>query len=196
MKLFLIVFLTTAVCFELTALKKYEVECHPVLLEVSLDSALSQAGVVEKTNRNDGAVSKYLISAGVKTGSPYCAAGVYWCFYAAADALEMDESKIPVKRTAAANEMFNDAAKRGKKAEYKAEKHDLLIWRKRASWQGHIERIFETGKAGWVKTIAFNVRKDLSSPVEGVFIKKRCIFHPLGRLRIRGLIGFETRSER
>lgn len=40
----------------------------------------TQVGAQEKTGHNDGEVDKYLKSVGLGgTGSPYCAAFVYWC---------------------------------------------------------------------------------------------------------------------
>ena len=87
--------------------------------------------------------------------------------------------------------IYNDAIKRGKKTKYIAKKHDLIIWKKSNSWQGHIERVHKILPKGWVETIGFNSSKTIDNKkIEGVFIQKRNILHPLGRLKIRGLIGF------
>jgi len=43
---------------------------------------------------------------------------------------------------------------------------------------------------GFVRTLAFNVPNEQNQ--EGVFIKKRNIYHPIRRLKIRGLIGFRS----
>jgi hypothetical protein len=46
---------------------------------------------------------------------------------------------------------------------------------------------------GWVETIAFNSSKIVDGKkVEGVWLKERNIRHPLGKLRVKGLVGFEN----
>jgi hypothetical protein len=47
-------------------------------------------------------------------------------------------------------------------------------------------------RAGWVITIGFNSNKrDINgNHIEGVFLQKRNIYHPLGRKKILGIIGF------
>ncbi len=173
---------------------KYILPCGADLLEASLDSAMAQVGTVEKTGRNDGPVEKYLSAVGLSKGAPYCAAGQYWCFFVGAKALALSLSEIPILRTGVANAIFNDAARKGSKVGYSAEKHDLIVWRRRGSYKGHVERILETGRAGWVKTVGFNTRSGnnaIRRKREGVFIRRRNIYHPIGRLSIRGLVGFE-----
>lgn len=174
---------------------RYDLYCNRHLLERSHDSLMSQVGVVEQSGRNDGEVEKYLHSVGLKKGNPYCSAGQYWCFMVAATALGVPSDSIPVPRTAVANAMFNFAKQNGKRAEYVTDKHFLIVWRENGSYRGHIERIIKTGKAGWVTTVGFNTSKSQGnqSDGEGVYIKKRNIYHPLGRMKIRGIIGFYSR---
>ncbi len=178
----LIIILTEGI----SANEKYLLNCCGCILDSSRAVMMRQAGTLETTNRNDGDVVKYLHTVGLGEGNPYCAAGQYYCF---AEAALLCSCGIPVKRTGSANEMFNDARERGKAAKYKAEIDGLLVWRKPRSWAGHIERIFATGKAGWVRTIGFNTM-DLRTGKQGVFMKRRNIYHPLGRLQIRGIIAF------
>jgi hypothetical protein len=196
-KLFKIILFTVFILnlYNLYSQEKYLLYCRNDLLELSLDTAFAQLVTREETGHNDGDVEKYLHCVGLSAGYPYCAAGQYYCFYQAALALNLDKSLIPVKRTALANSMFNDAKLKGIKSKFRAEKHDLLVWRKNNSYNGHIERIFKTMKVGWVMTIAFNtskINKSNQSDGNGVFIKKRNIYYPLGRLKIRGLIGFRS----
>jgi len=171
---------------------RYDLYCNRHLLERSHDSLMSQVGVREASGRNDGEVEKYLHSVGLKKGNPYCAAGQYWCFMVAADALGMLYDSIPIPRSGVANAVFNFAMQKGKRAEYVADKHFLIVWRENASYRGHIERIIATGKAGWVTTVGFNTSSANGNQAdgEGVFVRKRNIYHPLGRLKIRGIIGF------
>lgn len=173
---------------------RFVVSCNKYLLQASLDTAFAQLGVREKTGRNDGSeIKKYLESVGLKEGNPYCAAGQYYCFYSASKALLLPVSEIPILKTGSANMMYNESQKSGHKSNYLAYKYDLLVWKSINSWSGHIERIFATGKAGWVSTIGFNTSAGTSNSqneVQGVFKRKRNIFHPLGRLKVRGIIGF------
>lgn len=173
---------------QLIAQSKYCLECSEDLLKVSLDSAISQIGIIEKTNKNDGDVEKYLSIFNLRKGNPYCAAGQYWCFYSACKDLKFSMEKIPIVKSALANNIFNMAKIQGLKTKYKVEKNDLIVWKIPISRHGHIERVYKIISKTWVQTIAFNVKSKIGK--EGVFIKKRNIFSPLGRLRIRGLIGF------
>lgn len=163
------------------------------LLEVSLDSAKAQVGVCELTGHNNGAmIEKYLSSVNLKRGNPYCAAGQYWCFWAAAIDLDIGINNIPIKRTGLANDMMNDALSNGKKSAFRPQKHDLLVWRKGKTSFGHIERIFHVQSGGWVQTIAFNTSSHTidQKHIEGVFFKRRNVYHSLSRMAVRGLIGF------
>ncbi|PKL80768.1 MAG: hypothetical protein CVV25_03450 [Ignavibacteriae bacterium HGW-Ignavibacteriae-4] len=153
--------------------------------------ALSQIGVREVGN-NRGEVVKYLASVGLGEGHPYCAAGVYWGFSKAAVKLNLSKSEIPIRRTAVANAILNDAISRGKRVDKPITRHDLLVWKSKSSWQGHIERVIETKSRGIVKTIAFNVKL---SDGEGVGIKTRYLSHPLGKLMLRGVIKFEVKDD-
>jgi len=175
--------------------EKYEVYSQKALLDASLDSAISQVGVCEKTNNNDGLeVQKYQRLLNLKEGAPYCAAGVYWCFITAARALNLPDSAIPIVKSPLANGIYNGAMRRGTKVNYLPQKHDLIVWRKISGSSGHIERICEVLQGGWVRTIGFNssIRDSCGKKIEGVFYQRRNIKHPLGRLLIRGLIGFRT----
>lgn len=169
----------------------YELPCNGELLIVSERIALTQIGVRELGN-NKGEVAKYLASVGLGEGHPYCAAGVYWCFSEAAKELKMSKSAIPIARIAVANGVLNDAISRGKRVEKPIARHDLLVWKSKTSWQGHIERVIETKGKGIVRTIAFNVKL---RDGEGVGIKTRYISHPLGKLMLRGIIKFEVKDD-
>ncbi|MFA6571083.1 MAG: hypothetical protein WCT77_07585 [Bacteroidota bacterium] len=182
------VFLITGTNSDCFAYEKYLLKCNSKLLTESKRIAIAQVGTFEKTNRNDGDVEKYLNAVGLKRGSAYCAAGQYYCFFKASQNLKLITSSIPLKRTGLANAMFADAKIRGKKAYFRPTINDLIIWRHSNTIYGHTERILEVKKAGWVLTVAFNVKNH--NGTEGVFFKKRNVCHPLGRMAIRGLIGF------
>lgn len=179
------------ISFFLSSYTMYELSCNSDLLIESERIALTQVRVREVGN-NRGEVAKYLASVGLDEGHPYCAAGVYWCFSEAAKELKMSNSAIPITRTAVANGVLNDAISRGLRVEKPIARHDLLVWKSKSSWQGHIERVIETRSRGIVKTIAFNVKL---SNGEGVGIKTRYLSHPLGKLMLRGVVKFEVKDD-
>ncbi len=198
MKAILIIVLLILPTFSAKSQQKYVVYCDSTLLEASRDTAMAQVGTYEKTRRNDGEVEKYLTSVGLKAGLPYCAAGQYYCFSQAVKALEMMNQSIPISRTGVANKIFNDARAKGRKVKYTPNIHDMIFWKKKNSFAGHIERVIGIMKAGWVRTIGFNTspgRNSSQRDGQGVFIRKRNIYHPLARMVIRGLIGFEIKTE-
>ena len=171
---------------------KYEVECREDLLDKSEKVLFSQLHTVENHENKGKKINKYLSSVGLSPGHPYCAAGQYFCFYKASKELSLDESKIPLYKTGLANLIYNKAVTKGRRSVPVPQKHDLVVWRLPRSWKGHIERVIKTGEAGWIQTIGFNVTKNIKGrKKEGVFKKRRNIYHPLGRMLVRGLIGFK-----
>lgn len=189
--IFLIFLMSVVACFSQV---KYELLCRKDLLYLSKEIAISQIGTKELTGNNDGPeIKKYLNSVGLGEGNPYCAAGQYWSFQTACDSLKLSRKEIPIKKTALANGVFDDAQKRGKKVAYLPEINDLIDYKTIGKWIGHIERTIAVGKAGWIICVGFNTG---SNPREGGSVRKtkRNIFHPLSRmLRIRGLIGFNAK---
>lgn len=173
----------------ISARERYEIYCDEKLLELSVSIAHSEVGTFEKSD-NRGAVEKYHGAVGLKAGLPYCAAGIYYCFKKAADSLKMTEIEIPIARSPLANAIFSDAKNKGFKTAFAAVRHDLLVWRKGKSIYGHIEWVIGVERAGYVKTIGFNVKSPEKSAIEGVFYSKRNIHAPLARMYVRGLIGF------
>ena len=192
--IFLIILFSAIACFSQV---KYELPCRSDLLCLSKNIAISQIGTKELTGNNDGPeIEKYLKSVGLnpKGKYPYCAAGQYWSFRTACDSLKISRKEIPIKKTALANGVFDDAQKRGKKIAYIPEINDLIVWKIINKWTGHIERTIKVGKAGWIICVGFNTGS--SNPREGGSVRKvkRNIYHPLSRfLRVRGLIGFNAK---
>lgn len=181
---------------ETFSLQRYLIPCEGKLLLLSRDSLLAQVGVKEKTGRNDGRkVESYLRSVGLAKGNPYCAAGQYWCFYSSATDLGMPKKSIPIYRTGSTVTMFNEAMKIGQKSNPYPIIDDLMFWRRPSQLRGHVERIIEVNKAGWVTTIGFNTSsgdKGSQDDGGGVYLRKRNIHHFLGRMVVRGFIGFKT----
>ena len=174
---------------------KYELKCNKELLLKSREICISQVGIKEATGRNDGKeVESYLASVGLSKGFPYCAAGQYYCFLKASEILKLDKSEIPIYRTGSTLKMFNEAIKNKKRVKYLAKIDDLLFWILPNRSGGHVERIDSVLKSGWVKTIGFNTSSGTGNQRdgEGVYLRKRNIYHILSRMKVRGLIGFKT----
>ncbi len=192
----LAIFLLLVATIESLPKTKYSIPCKAKLIQSSRDSAIAQVGVREKTGSNDGyKVEQYLKSAGLGKGHPYCAAGQYWCFYSSCIALKYPLTDIPIYRTGSTVKMFNEASKVGNKIKPIPGNNDLLFWSKPNEWKGHVERIIEVMKAGWVKTVGFNTSSGATGSQndgEGVFIRKRNVNHFLGRMVVRGFIGFKA----
>lgn len=170
--------------------EKYCLQAQSKMIYDSEQIMLRQLGVTEKTNRNDGKeIKKYLDLFGFKEGTSYCAAGLYWCYYQAY--LKDRNLEIPIIKTAVASEVFFYAKRNGRKCSFTAERNDLIVWKMKNSYRGHIERVIETEDAGWLKTAGFNTSKTINGiRKEGVFIKRRNIYHPLMKMKVRGIVGF------
>lgn len=174
------------------SLSKYELKADKKLLEKSRSIMINQVGTLERNNRNDGDVLKYLKLFNLSEGNPYCAAGQYYCFWKAVKELNLSKEYIPVPKSPMAIVYFNYAKQSGIKIKYAPNIDDLIIWRKPKTINGHIERVITVHKAGWVTTVGFNTSKIINGKrKEGVFYQRRNIYHPLGRLMIKGLIGFK-----
>ena len=171
---------------------KYVLKADKDLIGLKAKIAKGFVGLREKTDRNDGYwIDRFNKSVGVSKGSPYCNAGQYFCWDSAGRLLGM---KPPVVRSGLANSSFNQAFKKGQKKTYAAKKNDYLVWRYPFLYTGHVESITATGRAGWVKTVGFNTTAGAGNQREGggVYERKRNIYHFLGRMKIRGLVGFES----
>ncbi len=167
---------------------KYRLPSSLIVIDESARILAAQVGI-EEVGRNRGEkILEYQRSVGIPPGSPYCAAGQYYCFWKAVRNLNLPASYIPIKKTGLAYEIFLDAKQKGKKWIFAPKLHDLVVWRKKVGINGHIERIVEVKFKGWVTTIGFNVTKGNKS---GVFYKMRNIYHPLQQMVVVGLVGFE-----
>ena len=186
-----ILLLFVIVANKATALERYVVIAHADLVDVSRQVLINQVGVKEQGHNRGVEVTKYLASVGLKAGNPYCAAGQYWCFWQAAEELKLSKDLIPIARTGSTQIMYMDAKKRGERTDYNPSVDDLLFWRVDKN-KGHVERVVEVKNAGWVRTVGFNTSSGNGSQRDGdgVYYRNRNIYHPVGRLTVRGLIGF------
>ena len=189
MRKFLLILLL-ANCFTLNAVERYVVKFDDCIVELSLYYAKSDVGIKETHGNNRGVeLDAMLRRFGIKLGSPYCAIGQYDAYQRASEDLGV---KNPMPKTAVANQIHSRLKALGKQTKFVARKDDFITWQYPNSWQGHIERIDSVMPGGWVRTIAYNVSagRDLSNDgKDGVMYKRRNIYHPIARMRVRGLIG-------
>ena len=170
---------------------RYELKCPENLINGSYKILLEQVGKLE-TGNNRGIADIYNRSIGNPLGSPYCQAGQYYCYLTAAHKLGNPSMFLPLPRNGLANSTFDNAKRKGIKTRYAARKHDFIIWKSIYNYTGHIERIVEVRKGGWVKTVGFNTGSKSEDNGEGVCYKMRNINFPLSRIKqIRGLVGIK-----
>jgi hypothetical protein len=166
------------------------------LLHTSRQIMMNQVGLVEKTGKNDGAhITLYMNSCYLsgKKQYAYCAAGQSWCLSRAAIILQLPYPFS--KHSAVANFYYEDAVAIGVLDTISAVSiDDLIIWKHRTGRTGHIERIISTDKG--IFTVGFNTSNGKTGSQRegnGIFIRKRNLNSPLGRMRLRGLVGFNRK---
>lgn len=170
----------------------YEVYVDSLLIVASLKIAHAQVGETEESFNRSPKIDSYNLSIGNPLGSPYCQAGQYWTFRFALSLVKKGNNPIP--RNGLAVSTFYFAKQKGKKIKYQYYPHSFLVWKTKNKLNGHIERIIEYKKKGWVVTIGFNVSSPSNPKVEGVFYKTRNIFMPLNRIKmILGIVRMKAK---
>lgn len=161
-------------------------QCHDGVKWSGVDRfiavATQQVGTRE-TGQNRGAVEKYQKSAGIALGSPYCYAGLYWC------SLQADKNS-PFLRTGLASLGRKHLA--AKAVGGMTLRRGLLFWQFPDNAFGHVDLITEVQLGGWVKCIGFNTGGGGTfRDGGGVSVVRRNINHPLGKMRMKQIIGFQ-----
>lgn len=182
-RLIILFFLFSSGCYSQIA--RYEIPCSFGLLYDSQTLMLKQVGVKEVTPNWSLEIQKYWEPLGITYPIPYCAAGIYYCFW-----YYRNDYYIPILKTANANAQYNHFKKNGVKTKYIPKQFDFIVWQStKYNYQGHIESIYHVGKYGWVTTIGFNTGTNTRDG-QGVVIKQRNIFNAISILKVRGLCGF------
>lgn len=166
------------------------------LLSVSRAIAYMQVGLTEITGNNDGEhITRYMNCCHLSGAKayPYCAAGQCWCFWGAS---KLTNIKYPFsKRSAVANYYYDFALSNGFRDSLAIPQvDDLMVWKHRTGRTGHIERIISTDNG--ILTVGFNTsngKKGSQREGNGIFIRKRSLNSPLGRMRLRGIVGFREK---
>jgi len=182
--------LFVAICWALITLQiqaqtSYELPATQSALDKSRAVLYSTVGIKERGGNNRGKDVEAIQKPLNVVGKAWCQALQYYCFYVTGE-------PIPILKTAGSQACFNDAKKRGKALPYQAKVDALLIYRTVNSWTGHSTRIIKVGKMGWVVTIEGNTSSGNQRDGDGVYIRQRHIYNPIGRLRILGTIVFKV----
>lgn len=156
--------------------------CLALLIE-SEKLAIEQVGVREHNNRGKE-VEIYLASVGLPPGNPYCMAGLYWTFDVAS---KVTKCKNPLLRTGSTYRQFEHLKKVGKDGEKAVDRHTLIFWRKGRTWNGHVGRVLMKKQGGWFYVLEFNTD---CKGYEGVCVKLRNIYHPLGMMQVLGFVNW------
>lgn len=154
--------------------------------------AFADLGKVEKNGNRGDHIKKYGQSVYGKPidGFYYCYAFQYWAVDSASKLLKIAN---PLPRTGHCNTAFNECLKRGKVVKFEYKVDDIGIYRA-SNGSGHAFRIAEiiNKSDGVVKTIEANTSPDVRGDQRnggGVYLKKRFLRHPLGRMNFRGAVG-------
>lgn len=141
--------------------------------------AKTQIGIKEETNAKQ--IQQYLKSVGIYTKASWCSAFQYWL-------QKQIYSQPYYPRSAVANSIYDKAVKNGKKVPYKAEVGDYIVWKTPGSWTGHVGLVVSVNGQN-VETIEGNT-SSISVRTGGMVAEKtRHIYHPIGKLKVRGLVG-------
>jgi hypothetical protein len=162
---------------------------------VTLSNVELEMGKRELTGKNDGKhIRKYMsaVNLGYPKGYPYCASGLVYCMNNACDSLN---TPYPFsKKSASANYHYDNARKIGKLDTSIIHQGDLIVWKNVKSYSGHIEIIYGQKNEHVVLTMGFNTsngKRGSQREGNGNYYRERNINHPLSRMRLRGLIGFD-----
>ena len=174
----------------------YTIKDYDSISPLALKIAHTQLNVRETNGKNRSKqIDLYNKTAGVPLGSPYCAAGVYWCFKTASDSLKV---KNILKQTGSANGQFDYCRAKGvKDSVYNAGSGSLIVWKYNSSYNGHIEIVNRVLNSSNVETIGFNTSSGTSGSQrdgEGVYIRQRNIRSKLGSMLVRGIINFDKKN--
>lgn len=172
--------------------RRYILPCRADLIEVSREYARQQMGKTERNNRAPH-VDQYCRVVGIPLGSPYCAAGQYWCYWEACKRLSIGLENIPLPRSGLAYDVYRHARRYGKETGFEPHVDDAVVWKNPGKITGHTARIFRVLENGWVDTYEFNtvILRGTQREGDGNSVKRRNLKMPLSRMQIVGLVGYE-----
>lgn len=173
---------------------RVEVPCYYEVAMLSSQLLDKDMGLKEATGNNDGEhIKLYMKAVGLNYNKhyPYCMAGQYYYFKTAADLLH---KPCPIVRTASTIKIYEWGVKNGVQTIYEPKENDLVVWKTLNKSTGHVARIKQVLDRGNIITWECNTGNGMTGSQRdgnGNYIRKRNIYTPIGRMRIRGLIGFK-----
>lgn len=168
---------------KLNCLEKYVLKENVETKELRLKEANKYLGITEEKNKN--LIFEFQKSVDISKNAAWCYAFQYYCYNNVCNNLEI---KNVLPKTGVANEFFNYAKRLGIKREYKAKAGDYIVWKAVNSWQGHIGIIKKVNSNNTVVTIEGNTGAETVRTGGMVAKKVRSYQHPIGRLKVRGLV--------
>lgn len=158
------------------------------ILRVEL--AETQLGVREETHPR--VIREYLKSVGIYTSASWCNAFQYWMMDSVCRELQIIN---PMPISGVANSSYDYAKRKGVKTQFVPQLGDLLIWKTEGSWTGHVALIVKIRNKASVITIEGNTSSNSVRTGGAVEKKVRLVNHPIGRLLVRGIVGFRSQTK-
>jgi len=168
---------------DINCLEKYVLKESVETKELRLKEVNKHLGITEEKNKN--LIYEFQKSVGISKNAAWCYAFQYFCYNNVCNNLGI---KNVLPKTGVANNFFNYVKKFGTKKKYKAKAGDYIVWKAVNSWNGHIGIVEKVNKNNTVTTIEGNT--GLATVRTGGMVAKkvRSYTHPIGRLKVRGLI--------
>jgi hypothetical protein len=185
--LFLFLFLITSISY---SQQRYELSELYSSVQLRIDIASKEIGITEENNPDR--VYEYQKSVGISRHDPWCSAFQY---YVSNQASKRLKQKNPYPNSAIANYLYNYAIKNGIKTKYNIQEGDYIIWKVANEVYGHIGLVVGVWQTG-VITIEGNTGSNTIRTGGMVAKKFRSIINPIGRLKVRGLVGFKAQTNK
>lgn len=164
---------------------RYELKEQKLTKKERIEFAKSQIGINKTKDR--AVVLSYLRNVGLKNYTAWCQAFQYTSFVVATNKLQI---QIAIPRSGLANSSFDYAKRIGaKRTNFYALLGDLLVW-KSEGWSGHVGLVIDTLGNNKVISIEGNTSSLSTSQGGAVERKMRYLNHKIGKLKVRGLVGF------
>lgn len=156
------------------------------------DFSRTQVGVREVGGNNRGPeIRRYLASVHLPEGLAYCMAGIVYSF----DMIRGSE-ELPILRTGSTSSQWHWCMQNGRVMDFTCRRGDIITWRTGNGIQGHVEQIDSVISKAWVITTGYNTSSGtgISRDGGGVYRRRRCTAHIMGRLTLRGTIRVDQKA--
>ena len=171
------------------AQQRYELPTIYNTNKLRVELAETQLGVREETHPQ--IIRAYLKSVGIYTNASWCNAFQYWLMDSVCNELQIIN---PMPRSGVANSSYDYAKRKGIRTQFVPQQGDLLIWKTDGNWTGHIALIIKIRNKESVITIEGNTSSNSVRTGGAVEKKIRLTNHPIGKLLVRGIVGFKSQT--